>query len=1219
MTPSKPSPSSPDDAGPSSSEHDASDLREVGHYVVTSHPPGSVVTSVRCNFLSSSSNDVVVAKSNRLEVRTVPSPGALSGADGSSGEALPVSLSLPINGRISTLSPLRFANEDVDCLFLTTERGDYALISYDAALASELAAGRGGGNDNSDGLGAGTDVTGEQYPVATHASGTFRNADSHALSGGREAEVGPILAVDPLARCIAVHVYDGFATVIPVHRNYRLSDFTRLPYRRNAKGGGLGGKPRGLSTGPLGDAFHVRLEERTVLSMAFLLPPSGSKSSPYLPQLALLHQDVRGFQHAVSHGIDLQRRCLVPGGPVAGATRGGGRFGAGGDVPRRPSGMPEEGEQLRKRMVDGGSASIVAVPPRNNGTAGSGIGGDSGEKKSAADLLGGVLILGQRQITYHSSAESNNTKILATGDSVILSCDVLSEGIGSASRLKDGEETVVAARYLLGDDTGRIHLLSVIRSGTNGNVSDLHLETLGYASLSSTLHYLGGGLVYVGSQFGQSQLLRVLDAPSPVGTVSGGLDDPRGTGTGLEDTTYLSLVEEHDNLGPIVDFDLRPVGDVPSSPNSGGGRGRAGQSVVATCSGVAAEGSVRIVRNGVGMSERAAVDMPGIKGMWGLRRSSKDGDDSFLVQSFVGETRVLGVQSSKDLEVDGDDAMDDDEDEEEEEGGALAEVTIDGFDSTRSTLYAGNASVGRHDLLVQVVEDGVRLVDSATLACVAKWSPFGDADDDDEEEDGPSGFVTVASANESGQVVVALRGGALVYLAVEEGAGGGPPSLRRVGKVTLDREVSCLDLSPFRPAKSDDGMDVDGGSAATVSPVVAVGLWDDFSVRLLSLADGTLDQLLRIDLGRSPGASAGTPSAMDDDDDATEEQGEGGGRHMMARSLRLVTMDPRSSSGTSSTSYSPSQHGAGSVDMLLVGLGDGRLVSFVVDAPSSSSAGAQGWSVRSRKEVGLGTQGIGLVPFRHGRDGDGSAGGTCVLATGDRPTVVYLAGGGGVGSNPKLSYSAVSLTVDEDDDEDDEESAGQAVRAASHRTVSVNAACPFRSSLLFPPSSTRGSTLCTADSAVLRLGSIDDIRKLHVANHKLGMTPRRIAHHEAGRVYAVGCIESGNGTYGIGAESNQRNVVRFFDDNTFEEVSRIELEAYEMIQTVRSASLSVNRSFDAGGGGGGGGDGAPLEYRPYVVLGTAYAFPDEDEPSMVSRTCLHAPFFHVFDSLGGFH
>jgi len=58
--------------------------------------------------------------------------------------------------------------------------------------------------------------------------------------------------------------------------------------------------------------------------------------------------------------------------------------------------------------------------------------------------------------------------------------------------------------------------------------------------------------------------------------------------------------------------------------------------------------------------------------MWSLQRRSNEADDSFLVQSFVRETRVLDVQSARDVE------MDDEEERSEtmEEGGALTEVTI---------------------------------------------------------------------------------------------------------------------------------------------------------------------------------------------------------------------------------------------------------------------------------------------------------------------------------------------------------------------------------------------------------------------------------------------------------------------------------------------------------------------------------------------------------------
>jgi len=276
-------------------------------------------------------------------------------------------------------------------------------------------------------------------------------------------------------------------------------------------------------------------------------------------------------------------------------------------------------------------------------------------------------------------------------------------------------------------------------------------------------------------------------------------------------------MEEYDNLGPIVDFDLRPCCsdeyDINTSTKVEGSNNKLyHQSLVVTCSGVGKDGTVRLVRNGVGMREHASVDMEGIKGMWSLRRRYDDVDDSFLVQSFVRETRILGVQSS--TEGDDDEMEEDNNDSEEEESGALAEVTIDGFNSSKSTLFAGNILVGKFDLLLQVVEDGVRLVDSETLALISQWSPFSTDEEgsDDDEDDSPMGFITVASANESGQVIVALRGGALVYLSIEGGGESSKPSIRRVRKVTLDREISCIDLNPFGSTSSstkEDGMDID--------------------------------------------------------------------------------------------------------------------------------------------------------------------------------------------------------------------------------------------------------------------------------------------------------------------------------------------------------------------------------------------------------------------------
>ena len=41
---------------------------------------------------------------------------------------------------------------------------------------------------------------------------------------------------------------------------------------------------------------------------------------------------------------------------------------------------------------------------------------------------------------------------------------------------------------------------------------------------------------------------------------------------------------------------------------------------VVTCSGGGLDGSLRIVRNGIGVVEQALVELPGIKGMWSLRK-----------------------------------------------------------------------------------------------------------------------------------------------------------------------------------------------------------------------------------------------------------------------------------------------------------------------------------------------------------------------------------------------------------------------------------------------------------------------------------------------------------------------------------------------------------------------------------------------------------------------
>lgn len=60
------------------------------------------------------------------------------------------------------------------------------------------------------------------------------------------------------------------------------------------------------------------------------------------------------------------------------------------------------------------------------------------------------------------------------------------------------------------------------------------------------------------------------------------------------------------------------------------------------------EGSLRIIRNGIGIQEHASIDLPGIKGIWALSvGTSAKNIDNTLVLSFVGHTRFVLLEYNK--------------------------------------------------------------------------------------------------------------------------------------------------------------------------------------------------------------------------------------------------------------------------------------------------------------------------------------------------------------------------------------------------------------------------------------------------------------------------------------------------------------------------------------------------------------------------------------------
>uniref|UniRef100_A0AAQ4PH83 DNA damage-binding protein 1 n=1 Tax=Gasterosteus aculeatus aculeatus TaxID=481459 RepID=A0AAQ4PH83_GASAC len=204
--------------------------------------------------------------------------------------------------------------------------------------------------------------------------------------------------------------------------------------------------------------------------------------------------------------------------------------------------------------------------------------------------FGGAIIIGQESITYH-----NGDKYLAIAPPTIKQSTIVCH-----NRVDPN-----GSRYLLGDMEGRLFMLLLEKEELmDGTVAlkDLHVELLGETSIAECLTYLDNGVVFVGSRLGDSQLVKLNVDSNDLGS-------------------YVGVMETFTNLGPIVDM---CVVDLE----------RQGQGQLVTCSGAFKEGSLRIIRNGIGIHEHASIDLPGIKGLWALR-SPRETDD-MLVLSFVG-------------------------------------------------------------------------------------------------------------------------------------------------------------------------------------------------------------------------------------------------------------------------------------------------------------------------------------------------------------------------------------------------------------------------------------------------------------------------------------------------------------------------------------------------------------------------------------------------------
>ena len=189
----------------------------------------------------------------------------------------------------------------------------------------------------------------------------------------------------------------------------------------------------------------------------------------------------------------------------------------------------------------------------------------------------GAIIIGQESVTYHNGDKYSSIALPANKHNINCYSRVDKEGF----------------RYLLGDFGGHIYLLQLetdVQDDGSNIVKDLKINILGEVSIPETISYLDIGVVHIGSRLGDSQLINLSSTPEVFSDSAFGAPP-------AEPRNYITVLDTYTNLGPIVDMCVVDLD-------------RQGQRQVVTCSGTEKEGSLRIIRNGIGIQEHASIDLP---------------------------------------------------------------------------------------------------------------------------------------------------------------------------------------------------------------------------------------------------------------------------------------------------------------------------------------------------------------------------------------------------------------------------------------------------------------------------------------------------------------------------------------------------------------------------------------------------------------------------------
>jgi len=175
---------------------------------------------------------------------------------------------------------------------------------------------------------------------------------------------------------------------------------------------------------------------------------------------------------------------------------------------------------------------------------------------------GGFLVIGSKKIVYTNPTSNVHRQLVIVPAFFTCISPIDSDGF----------------RFLLGASSGDLHILLLLPGGQSNLVNGLRLEKLGkLPTIASCLTHIDDGIVYVGSQYGDSILIKLCSDPMT------SFREPNGSII----QQYFQVLETYQSLAPINDVCILSQSKL----------NRQDQFVVAT--GVAHAGALRVISSGI--------------------------------------------------------------------------------------------------------------------------------------------------------------------------------------------------------------------------------------------------------------------------------------------------------------------------------------------------------------------------------------------------------------------------------------------------------------------------------------------------------------------------------------------------------------------------------------------------------------------------------------------